>query len=31
MLSCSNCDRRWWQGMEGFMDLSAILELAATA
>jgi hypothetical protein len=31
MLSCSNCDRRWWQGMEGSMSLDSVLGLAAAS
>jgi hypothetical protein len=29
LLSCSHCDRRWWQGMDGTLTLASILELAA--
>jgi transcriptional regulator NrdR family protein len=27
--SCSSCGRRWWDGMEGPLDLPSILALAA--
>jgi transposase-like protein len=28
MFSCSHCDRRWWQGMDGAMSLDSVLDLA---
>lgn len=27
--SCSHCDRRWWQGIDGLVPLGSVLELAA--
>jgi hypothetical protein len=27
--TCSHCDRRWWQGMDGSLTLTTVLELAA--
>lgn len=29
MASCSHCDRRWWQGMEGSLALDSVLEMAS--
>lgn len=29
MFSCSHCDRRWWQGMEGTLSLDSVLEIAS--
>lgn len=29
MASCSHCDRRWWQGMEGSLTLGSVLEMAS--
>jgi hypothetical protein len=26
--SCSHCDRRWWQGIDGAMSLASVIELA---
>ena len=31
MLSCSNCDRRWWQGLEGALSLGTVLGIASDA
>jgi hypothetical protein len=31
MLSCSHCDRRWWQGIEGTLSFDSVLGLAAGA
>lgn len=31
MLSCSNCDRRWWQGLEGALSLDSVLGIASDA
>ncbi len=31
MLSCSNCDRRWWQGLEGALTLGTVLGIASDA
>jgi hypothetical protein len=28
--SCSHCDRRWWQSMDGSLTLTSVLELAAS-
>ncbi len=30
MHSCSYCDQRWWQGMDGSLTLTSVLDLAAT-
>jgi hypothetical protein len=27
--SCSHCDRRWWQGIDGSLTLATVLDLAA--
>jgi transposase-like protein len=29
LYSCSHCDRRWWQGMEGSLSLENVLGIAA--
>jgi hypothetical protein len=29
--SCSHCDRRWWQGVDGSMSLKSVLDLAGAA
>lgn len=29
MYSCSYCDRRWWQGMDGSLSLDSVLDIAA--
>lgn len=31
MFSCSHCDRRWWQGMEGALSLNSVLGIAAAS
>lgn len=31
MFSCSHCDRRWWQGMEGSLSLESVLGLASAS
>ncbi len=31
LLSCSYCDRRWWQGIDGLVALGSVLGLAAAA
>jgi hypothetical protein len=27
--SCSHCDRRWWQGIDGSLSLAGVLTLAS--
>jgi hypothetical protein len=27
--TCSHCDRRWWQGLDGSLTLATVLELVA--
>jgi transcription elongation factor Elf1 len=27
--SCSSCDLRWWEGSDGLLSLSGVLDLAA--
>jgi transcriptional regulator NrdR family protein len=29
LLSCSHCDHRWWQGMDGSLTLASVLEMAS--
>jgi transcriptional regulator NrdR family protein len=29
--SCSHCDRRWWQGVDGSLTLDGVLSLANSA
>jgi transcriptional regulator NrdR family protein len=29
LLSCSHCDQRWWQGIDGTLSLATVLDLAA--
>ncbi|HET7523386.1 MAG TPA: hypothetical protein VFJ79_04500 [Acidimicrobiales bacterium] len=31
MYSCSHCDQRWWQGIDGALTLSSVLDLAAAS
>lgn len=31
MYSCSHCDKRWWQGMDGSLSLTSVLGMAASA
>ncbi len=31
MASCSACDARWWEGTDGSLKLSDVLELATQA
>lgn len=29
--SCSHCDKRWWQSLDGSLTLNSVLSLAHTA
>ena len=31
MYSCSHCDQRWWQGIDGALTLTSVLDLAAAS
>jgi hypothetical protein len=31
MHSCSHCDQRWWEGLDGMLSLGSVLSLAGAS
>lgn len=31
MYSCSHCDKRWWQGIDGTLSLDSVIGIASAS